>query len=131
MTRQQLAVQLTEHEGGTHQVNVAQMNQVLKALKGILEGPQGMAALKAILKDGIVAALVLVLATGCAMIPADFTAPLDKMIKDHGAGEYWVACQGGKDDRQLAGVKGAVDCTASTTQLTGCHPKSIAFEGPK
>ena len=72
-----------------------------------------------------------VLLPGCAMIPADMTAPIDKMIKDNGAGSYWMACQAGKDDKQLVGVKGSMDCTASTTQLTGCHKNSVTFEGPK
>lgn len=74
---------------------------------------------------------LVVIAMGCAMIPADFMAPMDKMIKDGGAGNYWLTCQAGKDDKQLVGVKGTMDCTASTTQLTGCHPQSVSFEGAK
>lgn len=50
MTLQALAHTLTKAERGLQQVNIAQMNEILKCLKQLLAGPHGMAVLKALLK---------------------------------------------------------------------------------
>lgn len=74
---------------------------------------------------------ILVLLPACGMIPTDVKDTLDKIIKDNGAGSYYLACQVGKDGKQLGGVKTDMDCTADMLQLTGCHKKGFSFEGPK
>lgn len=75
--------------------------------------------------------VLLVLLPACSMIPDEMRAPIDTMIKDNGAGNYWLACQAGKDGKQLVGVKGEMECTADMLQLTGCHKKGVTVEGPK
>ena len=71
----------------------------------------------------------LLMLSGCGMIPSDFKDTLDKAIKDNGAGSYYLACQLGKDDRQIVGLRGELECTADMLQLTGCHKKAVTFEG--
>lgn len=79
----------------------------------------------------LVMAVALLASVGCAAIPSAFTDRLDQVVKDNGAGQYEVACQVKKDQRQLVGVTGSLECTADMLQLTGCHKKGITFEGPK
>lgn len=75
--------------------------------------------------------IMLVLSPACGMIPAEMREPIDKAIKDYGAGNYYLACQLGKDDKQVLGLKGDITCTANMLQLTGCHKKGVTVEGPK
>lgn len=125
MTTQEIAAELCRGEKGTKEINIAQMCEVVRVLKKKLANRQGMAMLK-----GLLASLLLVLSvTGCGMIPADFKDTLDKGVKDHGAGTYSLACQLGKDGRQVVGVRGDLECTADMLQLTGCHKKAVTFEG--
>ena len=126
MTRQELARVLTIEEGGAQQVNIAQMNEVLKVLSKKLKGPGCAMVLKALLER-----LALVVWSGCAALPSVFTGKFDQVVKDGGAGQYVVACTASKDGKQLGKVSGELTCTADMMQLTGCHPKSIQFEGPK
>lgn len=50
MTRQEVAKLLTGLERGRLQINIAQMNELLKCLSQLLREEQGMAVLRALLK---------------------------------------------------------------------------------
>ena len=126
MTQQELAVLLCKKDTGAEETNVAQMNEHVKDFKELLLGPRGMEILRMLLMS-----LALVVITGCGMIPSDFKATLDKGIKDNGAGNYYLACQLGKDGKQVLGVRSELECTADMLQLTGCHKQGLEFEGPR
>lgn len=75
--------------------------------------------------------LVLLVTSGCAVIPSAISDWADKTIKDNGEGSYTATVTIEKDGKQLGKASGQLDCTASAVQLTGCHPKAVTFEGPK
>lgn len=83
-----------------------------------------------LLRAVVLVSLVMV-ATGCAALPSSVTDKMDKLIKDNGAGQYQATFTVTKDGKQLGKVSSELDCTADAIQLTGCHPKSVSFEGPK
>lgn len=126
MTTQEIAAELCKSEKGLTQVNIAQMCDIVKALKRKLAGRQCAALLK-----GLLAGVVLIVITGCAALPSAFTNRLDKAVKDGGAGQYGLVCTATKDSKQLVKVSSELECTADMIQLTGCHAKAVTFEGPK
>lgn len=75
--------------------------------------------------------LMLVLLPACSLIPAEMREPLDKAIKDHGAGDYEAQLILKKDGKQLVGVTGKMTCTENAVKMTGCHKNGLSVEGPK
>ena len=127
MTTQQIGLALAQIDKGTKkELSAAQANQATKGMKQLLRGPHALAILR-----GLLGMFVLVLVTGCAALPGAFTDRLDRAAKDAGAGDFNLACVLAKDTKQIAKVSGELTCTADRMQLTGCHPKGMAFEGPQ
>ena len=127
MLTTQIGQALTEIDKGTkRQLSAAQANQAVKAMKQLLRGPHALAILR-----GLLGSLALVVLVGCTALPSAFTDRLDRAAKDAGAGDFNLTCVLAKDTKQIAKVSGELTCTADMVQLTGCHPKSIQFEGPQ
>lgn len=127
MTTQQIGLALAQIDKGTKkELSAAQANQATKGMKQLLRGPHALAILR-----GLLGSFALVFLVGCAALPSAFTDRLDRAAKDAGAGDFNLTCVLAKDRKQIAKVSGELTCTANMVQLTGCHPKSIQFEGPQ